>query len=221
MRGKAGAKGEAHFTGKYLTLLFPSYDLTINFHDGCIVTFTNYTGATLSNFQTVSLFNKVGRTIPGTLALKFTRYRSNWVLIQTPATVPEEEFQVAFTREFFKKGRMDNLLMTTLLTSKENSSGIYSTHKVGVNSIMSDYIGRFPSRIPLFKDTLLNHTSRRAIRNNSNPVYPPNMPALQGYKIVQLALKALDSNKAPDVFVTECLQWALKYCLGCAALLPS
>ena len=116
---------------------------------------------------------------------------------------------------------MDNLLMTTLLTSKENSSGIYSTHKVGVNSIMSDYIGRFPSRIPLFKDTLLNHTSRRAIRNNSNPVYPPNMPALQGYKIVQLALKALDSNKAPDVFVTECLQWALKYCLGCAALLPS
>ena len=135
--------------------------------------------------------------------------------------MPEEEFQVAFTREFFKKGRMDNLLMTTLLTSKENSSGIYSTHKVGVNSIMSDYIGRFPSRIPLFKDTLLNHTSRRASRNNSNPVYPPNMPALQGYKIVQLALKALDSNKAPDVFVTECLQWALTYCLGCAALLPS
>ena len=219
LSGKAGAKGEAHFKGRYLTLLFPSYDLTMNFHDGCIVSFANYTGATHSNFQTVSLFNKVGRTIPGTLSLKFTRYRSNWVLIQTPATVPEEEFQVAFTKEFLNKGLMDNLLMTTLLTSKENSSGVYSTHKVEVNSIMSDYIGRCPSCIPLVKGTLLNHTSRRASRNNSNPVYPPNMPAVQGDKTVQLALKALVSNKVPDLFVTYCLQRALKYCQEFTALL--
>lgn len=191
----------------------------MNFHDGRIVTFANYTGATLSNFQTVSLFNKVGRTIPGTLSLKFTRYGSNWVLIQTPATVPEETFQVAFTKEFLNEVRMDNLLMTTLLTSKENSSGVYSTHKVEANSIMSDYIRRCPSCIPLVKATLLNHTSRRASRNNSNPVYPPNMPALQGDKTVQSALKALDWNKVPDVFVTEFLQKALEYCQEFTALL--
>lgn len=171
-----------------------------------------------NNLHPGEFFYQVGRTIPGTLSLKFTLCRSNGVLIQTPATVPEEEFQVAFTKEFLNKGLMDNLLRTILLTSKENSSGVYSTHKVEVNSIMSDYIGRCPSCIPLVKATLLNHTSRRASRNNSNPVYPPNMPAVQGDKTVQLALKALVSNKVPDVFVTYCLQRALKYCQEFTAL---
>lgn len=87
--------------------------------------------------------------MPGTLALKFSKYHGDTLVLQS-STIQETDFPLAFTQQYIYKVRNKALtvggeLMQVLLTSIEDHHGVVVTEKTALKSVMPYSVGECAS----------------------------------------------------------------------------
>lgn len=115
--------------------------------------------APTSNLENGEMFFQVGHRTPGTLAVKFTKYQGDKVILQ-PGNVSQQNLRRAFTQQYIEEMRnasqkLGDQLMRVLLTSKENGRRDFAVEKVEVRKIMPYSLEQFStySRHPPVMET--------------------------------------------------------------------